>query len=340
MNIYIDESGSFVSAPTSGSWNVVAAVAVAESDRRAIESTMQTLKGGPSVPLLTEVKLNELDETRYLHFLNDLSKTHAILFATATDAGLNSPDRLLHHQRIQVSKIRENIPRMRFEKGKQGVALLADQLEIVSPQLYAQLICQVDLLHDVVNRAINYFAQRIPGTLGEFRWRIDQKNTSRTTYEHAFEKIAPALLQTRSLRDPGIQVEGFDYRHFAKYEYPDGDIPEYLEIDFGFRVEHAVNIQKLIRGNLRFQDSKCSLGIQVADLLASGLRKCLRGGFIHNDAISEALGRLTLQNQRGKLPVHLVGFADDKVEVDQIASRVVKAISKRSRTMLKEMKER
>lgn len=340
MNIYIDESGSFVSAPTNGSWNVVAAVAVAESDRRAIQSAMQRLKGGSSVPLLTEVKLNTLDEARYLHFLGDLSKTNAILFATATDAGLNSLDRLSRHQRILASKIRENIPRMRFEGGKQAVALLADQIEEISPQLYAQLVCQVDLLHDVVNRAINYFAQRIPGTLGEFRWRIDQKNTSKTTYEDAFEKIAPALLQAKSLRDPGVRVEGFDYRHFAKYEYPDGDIPEYLEVEFGFRVEQAVNIQKLIRGNLRFEDSKFSLGLQVADLLASGLRRCLRGGFLQNDAISEALGRLTLENQRGRLPMHLVGFAEHEVDVDQMASRVVKAISKRSRTMITERKAR
>jgi hypothetical protein len=60
----------------------------------------------------------------------------------------------------------------------------------------------------------------------------------------------------------------------------------------------------------------------------------LRGGFIQNDAISEALGRLTLQNQQGKLSLHLVGFTEDEGEVDPTASRVVKAISKLSRKML------
>ncbi len=335
MNIYIDESGSFVSAPAKGSWNVVVALATPESGRLAIVSAMTTLKLRSSVPFRSEVKLNALDETRYLNFLNDLSKTHALLFATATDAGLNSQDRLARHQQVQVAKIRENIPRMRFEGGKQGLILLADQLERVSPQLYAQLVCQVDLLHDVVSRSINYFAQRIPGTLAELRWRIDQKNTSKTTYEVAFEKIAPALLQTRSFREPGICVEGFDYRHFSQYEFPDGDVPDYLRLEYGLRVEHALNIQKLIRGNLRFEDSKRSLGIQVADLLASGLRRCLRGGFAANDAIAQALGRLTLQNERGKFPVHLVGFTkDEEAKVDQTASRVVKTMAKHSRAML------
>lgn len=335
MNIYIDESGSFVSATTKGSWNVVVAVAAPESCRLSIDSAMKTLKLGSSVPLRSEVKLNALDETRYLNFLNDLSKTHTLLFATATDAGHNSPDLLARHQQGQVAKIRENISRMRYEGGRQGVILLADQLENISPQLYAQLVCQVDLLHEVVSRSINYFAQRIPGTLAEFRWRIDQKNTSKTTYEDAFEKIAPALLQTRSFREPSIRVEGFNYRRFAQYEFPDGDVPDYLEAEYGLHVEHALNIQKLIRGNLRFEDSKRSLGIQVADLLASGLRRCLRGGFAANDAVAQALGRLTLQNKRDKFPVNLVGFSEDEEgKVDQTASRVVKVMTKHCRAML------
>lgn len=235
---------------------------------------------------------------------------------------------------MQVEKVRENVPQMRFEGGRKGVKLLADQLEEISPQLYVQLVCQVDLLHNVVSRSINYFAQRIPGTLAEFRWRIDQKNTSKTKYEDAFEKITPALLQTKSMREPGIRVEGFDYRRFAPYEFAEGKVPDYLEVEYDIRVEHAINIQKLIRGNLKFEDSKRSVGIQVADLLASGLRRCLRGGFESNDVIANALGRLTLQNERGKYPVHLISFSEEEDEADKTASHVVKTMSKQCRAML------
>ena len=256
VNIYIDESGSFVSAPNKGSWNVVVAIAAPEASRRTIEQAVRVLKLSSLTSFSDEVKVNALSEVQYLRFLNDLSRTHALLFATATDAGVNAPDRLTRHQEIQVAKIRENIPRMKYEGGRQGVQLLADQLETISPQLYAQLVCQVDLLHDVVSRSINYFAQRIPATLAEFRWRIDQKNTSKTTYEEAFEKIAPALLQTRSFRDPAVRVEGFDYRHFKDYEYAEGETLDYLEIEYGIRVENPLNIQKLIPGNLRFEDSR------------------------------------------------------------------------------------
>jgi len=209
MNIYIDESGSFVSAPVKCTWNVVAAVVGPESSRKGLHSALKSLKLAARANLSQEVKLGSLSDQQYLNFLGDIARTHAVLFATATDAGVNEPSGLLRHQRMQVTKIRENIPRMKYDGGKRGVALL-DQLEKISPQLYAQLVCQVDLLHDVVGRSINYFAQRIPGTLSAFRWRIDQKNTSKTTFEEAFEKIAPALLQTRSFRDPAAKVEGFD----------------------------------------------------------------------------------------------------------------------------------
>lgn len=334
MNIYIDESGSFVSAPNVGSWNVVAAAVASESSRRHIERAIKLLKLTTSSQITAEVKLNDVNEARYADFLNELASVHVLLFATATDAGLNTRDRVLRHQAIQVAKIRENIPRMRNQGGREGVELLANQLESVPPQLYAQLVCQVDLLHSIIDRAINYFAQRVPATLTEFRWRIDQKNTTKTIYEAAFEKIAPALLQTRSFREPSARVEGFNYRHFKQYEFPEGQEPDYLEAEYGVKVKYAFDIGKLIRGDLMFEDSKASVGIQVADLLASGIRRALRGGFKDNEAIARALGRLTLQNERGKYPIHLISFADSENEVDSIASRTVKAMVTTSRNML------
>lgn len=333
MNIYIDESGSFVSAPAKCSWNVVAAVVAPESSRKDLHAAIKSLKLATTTRVSDEVKLGSLSEHQYLNFLRDLTRTQVILFAIATDDGVNDPGKLLRHQQVQVAKIRENIPRMKYEGGKQGVALLADQLERISPQLYAQLICQVDLLHDIVGRSINYFAQRIPGTLSAFRWRIDQKNTSKTTFEDAFEKIAPALLQTRSFHEPAAKVEGFDYRRMAPFEYTDDDVPEYLKAEYGLHIEHALKIGKVLRDNLKFEDSRSNVGIQVADLLASGLRRCLRGQFEANREVAIALGKLSLQNQRGKFPIHLVSFSEDE-DADSKAADVVKIMAQESRAML------
>lgn len=333
MNIYIDESGTFVSAPTKCSWNVVVALVVPESSRKDLQGAIRAIKLATRTSLTDEAKLGSLTEEQYLCFLGDIERTRAILFCTATDAGLNDPARLLKHQQMLVAKIRESIPRMKYDGGKQGRALLADQLEVIPPQLYAQLVCQVDLLHDVILRSINYFAQRIPGTLSAFRWRIDQKNTSKTVFEEAFEKIAPELLQERSFREPIAKVEGFDYRRMIAYEYAADNIPKYLQADYGVNVKNALNIGKLIRDDLKFEDSRSSVGIQAVDLLASGFRRCLRGQFLENHEVAVALGRLTLQNKKGMLPIRLVSFSEEDGDADQTASSVIKAMARESKKM-------
>lgn len=335
MQIYIDESGSFVSASSPGSWNVVAAVVTAESARTTLEKSVKALKLSVSAGISSEVKLKDISETRYISFLDELSQAQVLLFATATDAGHNAPDRIARHQKMQVENVRDQVPRMRYEGGRLALRTLADQLEAVSPQLYAQLVCQVDLLHDIVGRSINYFAQRVPGTLSEFRWRIDQKNTSRTIYEDAFEKIAPVLLQTRSIRDPGVRVRGFDYRRMSAYEFEKGRPPDYLATEHGIHVEDAIDIQKIIRGNLKFEDSKRSLGIQVADLVASGLRRCLRGGFQDNRAAAATLGKLMLQTKVGSNPINLISFAEKDNAVDSVASAAIKEMKNNCRPMIK-----
>jgi hypothetical protein len=334
VNIYIDESGSFVSASRSGSWDAVAAVVAAESARGDIQRALSRVRGSAKLLQTSEVKLNDLSESQYLDFLASLQRPDLVVFATATDAGLNTSGLVDEHQRIQVANARKNIPRMKFDGGRKGVSLLADQLEALSPQLYVQLVCQVNLLHDITKRSITYFVQRAPSSLREFRWRIDQKNTEKTVFEEAFEKIAPALLQSRSFGDPMIMVEGFDYSDFHQYEFQDGQIPDYLQTEYGLPVRDGINVQKLIRGNLRFEDSKSSNGIQAADLIASGLRRLLRRRFKNNAAVATALGRLTAQNQRGHRPIELIAFSPSTASSE--VTKLVYILARASKPMLLE----
>jgi hypothetical protein len=334
VNIFIDESGSFVRSEKRESWNAVVAVASAESARSTIASAVGQVRREAHGMPNEEIKLNNVDEEGYLRFLGSLRHTGLIVFAATTDAGLNTPDRVVRHQAMQVANIREAIPKMRFEGGRMGVKLLADQIESLSPQLYVQLICQINLLHDVVGRSINYFAQRIPATLREFRWRVDQKNTIKTTFEDAFEKIAPALLQTRSIHEPMEWVRGFNYGYLKAYEFEDGRAPDYLQTEYGLPEMEGLNVQKLIRRNLDFVDSKKSDGIQVADLLASGLRRLLRGAFADNASVARALAQLTLQNKRGKHPIILTSFSEVETPVSEHVASTVRILARGSRHML------
>jgi hypothetical protein len=160
VNIYIDESGSFVNAPTLGKWNAVAALAMPESGRKRLESLVRQLRLQSAGPVAKEVKLNEVPESRYLRFLADLEKLNAAVFCTATDAGLNTDERVAEHQQFQVDGVLKHLDKMKYEGGRRGVELMASQLKKLSPQLYVQLICQINLMFDVVSRSITYFAQQ------------------------------------------------------------------------------------------------------------------------------------------------------------------------------------
>ena len=311
VNIYLDESGSFVFHPKQGSWSVVVAICCPESSRRAIQNVVGQLRRRHG-NRAAEVKLPKIGECEYLRFLEELASHELIMFATATDSALNSPARVQAHQLAAVQDIRSNILRMKFDGGRLGMTLLADQLESLSPQLYVQLVMQVNLVYDVIARSINYYVQRSPVTLREFRWRVDQKNTIKPVFEQTFEKIALPLLQARSIREPMMRVREFDYWHLAAYEFAPGEEPDYLQTEHGLPPMDGLNVQKLFRGNLKFVNSTASDGVQVADLLASGLRRALKGNFDEPITVAKAIGRLCVQNLRGRPAINLLSFGEEQ----------------------------
>ena len=63
--------------------------------------------------------------------------------------------------------------------------------------------------------------------------------------------------------------------------------------------------------------------MQVADLLASVIRKVLRQEFQDNEAIAEALGRLLVQNYKEKPPLSLLAFGNTR----KVSSHVKKVVN-------------
>ena len=180
---------------------------------------------------------------------------------------------------------------------------------------------------------INYYVQRNPDTLAEFRWKIDQKNISRTDFEDAFEKLSPVLLQTMSISEPLVRVDGFDYSSLSQYEFEDGKVPDYLKEVYGIEAQAGINIHKLIRGNIQFIDSKDSPGIQAVDLVVSGIRRCLRRPFSDNNKAAFTLGKLMLQAKHNAPPLHLISFADARPLAIEVA-RLVRMMSRNCKSML------
>lgn len=334
MIIAIDESGNFTNAPTRNSWCVVSAYVFSERIQSRSFAALKKLKKRSGATDHQEIKLKNISENDYFHFIADLSKLGGVLFAVATDSHINDHDSVIRHRKIQADKIRENEPRMIYESGKKAITILADEIDSLSPQLYVQLQCQVALISDIFHRAILYYVQRDPYTLRRYKWRIDQKNTTKTTYEQAFEKVVCPILQTISFRESMIFLKEADYSHMDTFIYTEGEVPEYLEETFGKKLKDGVNIGKMIRDDMSFPNSKMDLSVQIADLLASGIRKCLRSEFKNNHLASKMLGSLMLGNMKDKYPILFVGFQEHEEVADASIARITAAMEHTAKSIL------
>ena len=338
MNIFIDESGSFVAAARRDSWNCIAAYLSPEIDRKRMREALGTLKRRADIPIMSEIKLREVRESDYFDFLVRIGKLHGILFAVATDAGLNSVAHIQEHQAGQAALIVEHKDKFRHATARQGLVDLGNRVRQLSPQLYVQLICQVHLISTIILNGILYFVQRLPRTLGSFRWRIDQKNSTRTEYEKAFVSVTPPFLQTISLSEPLPMLRGADYSSFQRFHYSEDERPTYLKDVYGIDVKRdgaGLNVGKLMREDLTFEDSKQNEGVQVADLLAAGIRRCLRKQFKNNQRAAELLGRLMVQGKRNHPPIALLMFSKSEDEpVDSEVANLIRTMRRNVRVMV------
>ena len=145
-----------------------------------------------------------------------------------------------------------------------------------------------------------------------------------------------------SLREPLAMLEGADYKFFRRFDYTEEERPTYLKDTYGIDLLSdgpALNIGKLIREDLKFEDSAHNQGVQVADLLASGVRRCLRHQFRDNDRAAQLLGALMVQGKADQPPIRLLGLGkygsnETSAPASPSVARVVKAMDNSSRAML------
>lgn len=332
MHIFIDESGSFVSNSTPGSWCVVAAYVLPERSRAKAEAALLALKrsGGRHGP--DEIKLKDVSEAAYLAFLKHLGRLDGTLYCTAVDTGTHNAPDVTYHQQKQVECLNENIPRIKHPDGRAGHQYAADRFACLSPQLYLQIICQYNLVFQLLSQTLLHYVQRTPATLGRFRWRIDQKHQGNSVFDESFRNLAPAFMQSYSINNPQPMLRGADYRHFERFNFKDGP-PTYLRDEYGIEAESGFNVRLVMSEDFAFVDSKDCLGVQIADLLASGLRRCLRLGFSDNDKAARSLGSLMVEAAQREPPLNLITITH-AVSASPEESRTVRQMQSACRPMI------
>lgn len=335
MEIFIDESGSFVCSQNPDSWCVVSAYVISENHKSAMQKLLTHLKAKSGRKSCEEIKLKNVKEKYLKWFLSELIKLDGSLFFVAVNASGLTEDIVGSHRDEQANRVVEHKDKMKHEEMRTALEELSDDIKGLSAQLYLQLICQTFLIDDVVRRSSLYYVQYKPSMLRKFRWRIDQKNTSKIVYEESFEKICPPILQSMSISDPHVALRGGNYNFMRKYIYQDGEEPGYLKEIYGIDVQEAGSLKagKILRDDLRFVDSKGCPGVQVADLLASSCRRALRNGFNDNTGISRLIGSLMLSNRRGQESMSLISLVDGHV-TNKSTGLAIKSMSENAKPMI------
>jgi len=282
-----------------------------------------------------EVKLSDLSEEQIFSILGKLSEIDCTVYCVATEMSLVTDEESRRHQAVQVEKITHHIDKMRFPKGRAGLQKLAEDVRGLSSQLYIQLICQVELVKEVIDRGILYHVQRTPKCLDVFRWRIDQKNTTKSLFERTFENIAPSLLQTIALDKPTLMCTDFDYSAMVEFIYTEENAPTFLRDAYGLKVKTSwgINGKKLLRSDIAFPSSESEIGLQVVDLIVSSLGRLLRGGFTDEARATQLLGNLMVQNVLGDFPVRLVSVGGASSVVSDRIAGIVRAFARFSKPM-------
>lgn len=302
---------------------MIAAFVAPEAAWRHAELALRRLKRATGIAHDEEVKLRDVSEAQLGGFLAQLAELESLVFISAIDLGSQDPRVISTHQAMQVEKIRANIPRMIYPEGRALIEDLAARVGGLSAQLYIQMVAQIDLLDQVYRQTTLYYSQRVPATLSSFRWRIDEKNSSRPIFEETLRHLAPPLLQAKSVREPSMFVHGFDYSHYERaFGFAPGEMPTYLKEETGIEIGSGSNLGKVLN-DFAFVRSHDVPGVQIADLLASAFRRVLRGDFERNSEIARKLGGIMVQRAMHQPPVHLISLSED-----QYATGHVKAISR------------
>jgi hypothetical protein len=147
--------------------------------------------------------------------------------------------------------------------------------------------------------------------------------------------MTPVLLQTVSITNPLVKIRSpaFDYSYLDTFEM---DVPSYFKDDYGIDLngDRRLDLQSLIRGDMEFVDSKESPGVQVVDLVVSGIRRCLRRGFQDNERAAALLGALMVEAESNEIPIKLLSFLNEHTAIDSKTAKLVKIMRANARPMM------
>jgi hypothetical protein len=104
------------------------------------------------------------------------------------------------------------------------------------------------------------------------------------------------------------------------------------------RADVMVDTQRIYRERQAFVDSARSRGVQIADLLVSGIAALLRGKFSDQERAAHCLGRLTARLYATDDATYLISFGDpaSPAPITDVAKGAVKTMNAVARAVFRQ----
>lgn len=307
MRIYIDEAGLFVPPSTEPhSYSLVLALAIPSS----IEGELfyEFLRLRDSWPIKgVEIKGSKLEESQAAGLIEVVSRYDVVVNFFAIDMATHGD---VISGELKMRQAAELTAHLTPAHRPNVVAQLhrdADVIRAMPNQLFLQSFLTIQLVLEAIQETTLYYVQRLPEELGEFAWFIDPKDHTITQMEEMWTKYILPMGEGHFARKPLAVIEGADYSDFdARYTIAADDEEtkrhrEWMEQVYGLglagrRILRNANL--LLSGNRTFPNSRDSLGIQLADMLAAILRRALNNHLRH--AGWKDFGKLLVDKRRGE----------------------------------------
>lgn len=276
MNIYIDEAGVFVKpSQNKCAVSAVGALILPEKKEKIIFSKFEALKTKWGFKG-KEVKGSQLCESQVSSVIEILEKYNVMFEVVAIDMNIQDDDAITVHKLDRANKMISCITDEFNEVLIKKLHKTKEEIESLPNQLYLQVSLTIELLIQVFQKSMLNYSLRKPKELEFFKWIVDAKNLNITTSEKIWKSLVLPLAQTKSFDEPVLMLKEGDYSHYYKNRKR-GDIPNYLSEHLKNKDPNSFTELNSVYSDIEFVDSKNNLGLQLADILITSIRRSMNG---------------------------------------------------------------
>ena len=286
MRIYVDEAGSFIPpASLRPAFSLVLALLLPTAAEKGLFYDFLRLRDTwPNQKV--EIKGSSLNERQAAEVVRLALRYDALVKFVALDTSTHPDSLVTDFKGRQADAVTANITRDHKHPGPiLHLHQLGEAIRGMSNQLFLQTFATWQLIIQTIREGTLYFVQRQPQELGDIAWVIDRKDRAITAMEDTWSTLILPMSEVEFARKPLAFLKGADYSYFdARYtaETADAEMLKYLQWLRSVhrlsppKAENIIDAKKLLGPQrTKFENSRDSLGLELADMLASILRRAL-----------------------------------------------------------------